>query len=152
MTDHKTPPPVPLGFKRREEDQVLEAVPGPYPIVDPGEAIMGWFAGKRRFQCTKDIFVLGRRPQCSNVARYDPDWQGNPTRCGVHCASAVDRRAAESEARRAKECAIVDRQNAIRVLERELHQIVQEIADGHSDPQSLCRDWLYRMAELRGFT
>ena len=37
--------------------------------------------------------------QCLNTARYDPDEDGNPTTCGIHCEAAVTKRDEAAKAR-----------------------------------------------------
>lgn len=94
--------------------------------------------------CTKKLWDGWHKRSCGNVAKYDPDEDGVPTRCGVHSAEAVARREAKAHAKVAAEMAEWDRRKQQQNLASELHQIIRQIAGGHNDPRGMATEWLER--------
>lgn len=99
-------------------------------------------------RCTESLFADWHRYQCENRAKYDPDANGNPTKCGIHSEAAKAKRAAKSKAKYDAESAKWARKQALHDLSTEAQQIVRQIAEGHNDPRSLCADWVARHDEL----
>ena len=108
-----------------------------------------WFSEQRPDfeRCCVSVYPSGRGGaphQCSNTAKFDPDWTGKPTRCNAHSrarragkAAAKAKRWADQEAKWARDA--LDRR-----LADEAEAIIRHIAAGHNDPRSLCLDWVNR--------
>ena len=99
------------------------------------------------YLCAEAVFSGYRHRPCGKTAKYDPDGNGNPTRCGHHSAAAKERRRKKKEERDAAWRRKFDRNSKLRKLNKEMPEIIQKIADGHNDPRGLCLDWLTRKAE-----
>ena len=110
--------------------------------ADPGEAVKTWWAGKTRIGCAESVFANWSSSPCGNVPKHDPDANGNPTRCGVHCASAKAKRKAASDARYEAHKAKWTNQRALAEAERGLEASLRRIAEGHNDPRSLAQEVL----------
>ena len=92
---------------------------------------------------------LMRSAACDNAAKYDPDANGNPTKCGNHCKAAYERRNAKKDATTARwhrqwaaNAQLADAQKA-------LEAALVEIMDGHNDPRQLAHDTLGRLRAAR---
>ena len=114
---------------------------------DPGEAILTWYAGERRFGCAHSVFKNYRSEPCGNKAKHDPDHNGNPTKCGHHSQAALARKAQKQAYRDAARKAQWDFEKAVRNHNFERDEIIRKIAKGHNDPRGLCQDWLDRKPE-----
>lgn len=153
MTEKETP----RGFER-DADGVLcwGAGKGRVNYCDPGEAVKCWWAGERVFRCTERSFSHYSSHPCGHQAKYDPDANGNPTKCGHHRAAAKKRKAEAAEAKRAAREA-EDRRRWLRrkaaaerqALKDEAVTLIQRIAEGHNDPRSACQDWLDRFSAIK---
>lgn len=64
------------------------------------KARIAWWNGEKFWGCTADVWHQGHVTpfRCSRRASHDPDADGNPTTCGVHCEAAKERRKAKSDA------------------------------------------------------
>ena len=106
------------------------------------KAKIAYWAGEQFWGCVYDkVSTPGMWgfSRCSNKAKYDPDADGNPTHCGVHCEAAVERRAEKQEQRTAdslKKWAAKDRQ---RKFQNDCVTAVRSIAAGHNDPRGLAQ-------------
>ena len=92
-----------------------------------------------RSRCAAAVMSQWGTSQCRNKARFDPDENGNPTTCGVHCEAAVAER--ERKAKEETEKAI--REYGRRKLAFECLRFVVEAA--RTDDGALgasCRDFL----------
>ncbi|QGH74657.1 hypothetical protein KNU84_gp047 [Bacteriophage DSS3_VP1] len=140
----------PKGFKRLS-DGVLHWNPGWDRVSydDPGEAIKQHWAGELRFACNERNFSNYRSHPCGNTAKYDPDENGNLTKCGHHSAAAKARKKKKQEERDAARNAKWDYARSVREHQHQLEAIVREIALGHNDPRTLCSDWVKRKEELK---
>lgn len=127
----------------RDEDGVLVVGPGRH-YEEPEEAVKTWWAGELRLGCNARVVGDWSSGPCGKKPKHDPDKNGRPTKCGIHCKTAVEKRRAKSKAKLDASMAHIKRQNAIWRLNRELPEIIRAIADGHNDPRSLCTDWLHR--------
>ena len=101
----------PEGFIRAK-DGVLELKPGETFIAlrnHPREAVR--VADK--FLCWEFV-VSGQwsNEACQKTAKHDPDQNGNPTRCGVHCAEAKAKRKAKGDAKCEKRRADIAKKSA----------------------------------------
>jgi hypothetical protein len=108
---------------------------------DPGEALNVVREGKIQLTCTTSIYGFYSHA-CGNRAKYDPDANGNVTRCGTHSAATTQRRTDKSQA---KLKAFADRwtQTANKAArDAECWVLVKSIAAGHSDAKSACMDLL----------
>ena len=146
-------PEAPEGWKRNESG-VLERAPAYNPAF-PKEAVWVNLRGGKGFGCNDRVNRGTFRSQlCGKPAKHDPDHNGNPTKCGVHCKAAQDKRDARVKARwdeeRAARQAAAKRRETRQALDAELRSIAQQIADGHNDPRTLCADWLRRDRDMRG--
>lgn len=109
-----------------------------------------WWAGEQYFGCTEGVYRTGdyRSSTCGKKAKYDPDAEGNPSKCGVHREEAVAARRAKSAARlEAKMQEWRDKSNAQKraaELRGEAEDIIRKIAAGHNDPRSLAVEWVKR--------
>lgn len=103
-------------------------------------------AGKQVWGCCDSVFSPGSYTShsCSNVAKYDPDPNGNPTKCGIHSDDAMARRREKSEANYRMHAARSTQEARNRKLGEEAIKIVREIAKGHNDPRGLADDWVKR--------
>lgn len=143
----------PEGYLRNKKG-VLEFRNGYYRRDTADEAV--WFKNGHGeyFGCTDMVISSGgwRSHFCGKKAKYDPDKNGNPTRCGVHCQAAKDKRKVKSDARyeaSRREWAMKAEQEKLR---REAVEIIRKIAEGHNDPRSICMDWVSRMDETKEAT
>jgi hypothetical protein len=114
---------------------------------DPGEAVMTWWNGKKKFGCAHSVFENYRTHPCGKTAKYDPDQNGNPTKCGHHSQAALDRKEAKRKAREDAWRAEWAHKDAVRKHNAERDDIIRKIAGGHNDPRGLCQDWLDRKPE-----
>ena len=134
-------------LKRGEDGILYQALEIGSHYRDTGEAIKTWRKGELRLGCAESVHSGWSTSPCGNTPKYDPDHNGNFTRCGHHSAAAKkrikDKRDAKDAARRAK----YERDAAIYKINLERDEIIQAIADGHNDPRGLCADWLRRKAE-----
>lgn len=89
--------------------------------------------------CNERIFSGWRHHRCGKPAKHDPDSDGNFTRCGIHCAAAVEKRRAKSDAKMAAEKTIRLRNAAINKATNALLPAMREIAAGHNDPRALAQ-------------
>jgi len=111
------------------------------------KAKLAWWSGEQFWGCTFDqvsrpgAWGFGR---CTNKAKHDPDADGNPTRCGIHCAAAEERRRAKSDAAHQKHKADWNRKAALLNLNEEARIILKQIANGHNDPRGIASDWIKR--------
>lgn len=142
-------PEVPAGYRRRE-DGVLVHTNEFIRRQHVSEAV--WFSDGHgeRFGCTTRVFSDGRDMtghSCGKTAKHDPDWQGNPTKCGIHSAAAEAKRKAKFEAKYAEDRAKWAREAAQSRLESEAATIIRQIADGHNDPRALCAEWVQKWKE-----
>lgn len=137
------------GFKRGA-DGVLEQSPARFSrhYKDPGEAIKTWWAGELRLGCTERRFENYSSFPCGKPAKHDPDHNGNPTKCGVHCAAAKEKREAKRRAKEVADRAKWRRQNELRRLSQEAQEIIRQIAEGHNDSRYLCQDWINRRTKV----
>ena len=110
--------------------------------TDPGEAIKTWWAGEARIGCAELVHHDYSTAPCGNIPKHDPDAQGRPTRCGVHCAAAKKKREAASDARRAAWRAKCDASQRLSKARADLEQALRRIAQGHNDPRSLAQEAL----------
>lgn len=111
---------------------------------EPNEAIKTWWAGELRPGCNARVYGHWSSAPCGKTPKHDPDAQGRPTKCGIHCAAAVERRKAKQSARdKERRDKFKARQERAKVS-GELTEIVMRIAAGHNDPRSLCADWVDR--------
>lgn len=104
--------------------------------------------GSEWFRCVYGKSRVWSADQCPNKAKHDPDADGNPTKCGIHCHAGTVARKARVKAKNAEKDAAneaeASRRRTAYLLQRELESIVREIAAGHNDPAELCRDWVAR--------
>lgn len=114
----------------------------------PDEAIVMPWAGKYVLRCNEKVFKDWSSGPCQNKAKYDPDENGNPTKCGHHRAEAKTRKKLQQEERDRKRMAALDYKIAKGKLTAELTQIVKAIAEGHNDARGLCLDWVNRNNKL----
>ena len=114
---------------------------------DPGEAIKTWSKGEFRLGCAESVSDHFRTFPCGKPPKYDPDHNGNFTRCGHHSAAAKKRIKDKRDAKDAADKAKYERNEKIRQINLERDKIIQAIADGHNDPRGLCADWLRRKVE-----
>jgi hypothetical protein len=140
----------PKGYRRNDKG-VLEFLPA-WRRNRHDEAV--WFkdGNGERFGCTAKVYSGGRDMSghlCGKVAKHDPDDNGNPTACGVHSRAAAARRAAKSDARYAEQTAEFARQSKQKALIRDAPNIIQQIADGHNDPRSLCAEWIAQYSSTK---
>ena len=132
---------------KRNADGVLEVNPiglGRLNYEDPGEALLTWWAGELRFGCAHGVFRNYSSGPCGNAAKYDPDHNGNMTKCGHHSRDALERKKAKQDARYAEYRRKAEHDAAVRKHGLEREEIIQKIANGHNDPRGLCQDWLDR--------
>lgn len=114
---------------------------------DPGEAIKTWSKGELHLGCAESVSTHFSAFPCGKPPKYDPDHNGNFTRCGQHSAAAKKRIKDKRDARDAANRAKIKLKAAIYKINLERDEIIQAIADGHNDPRGLCADWLRRKAE-----
>lgn len=139
----------PEGFKRLS-DGVLHWNPGWDRVTynDPGEAIKQYYAGELRFACNERRFSNYRSHPCGIAAKYDPDDNGNMTKCGHHSAEIKAKRRKKQDDRHNAWKKEFDYKCNKSKLMSELPQIVRSIAEGHNDARSLCLDWITRNNKL----
>lgn len=107
---------------------------------DPGEAVKTWWAGEVRCGCTEPIPASYSSSPCGKTAKYDPDANGRPTKCGRHSAAAkVKRKAAQEERDRAWR-AKWDSQRALSTATAALEPALRKIAEGHNDARGLAQE------------
>ena len=136
----------PEGWRRRE-DGILEPDPGIQRRAIHEEAVLNRDGS---FQCRARVSSRDawRMSNCANPAKHDPDKNGNPTKCGIHCKAAVEKRKAKSDAKHEEWLKRHDLNDQRRKIQAELEPIIRQIAGGHNDPRGLCSDWLKRRQEL----
>jgi hypothetical protein len=106
-----------------------------------------WYAGKQRWGCVESIHDSGFSVSfhsCGAAARFDPDGNGNPTKCGRHSQAAQAKRDAIRNLRYAEYEAEQNRRANMKKLRDEQLTIIRQIAAGHNDPRALCLEYLNR--------
>lgn len=106
--------------------------------------------------CNHKVMGQWRYTNCSKTAKYDPDENGKPTRCGMHSKAAQERRQKEKDEReeaairsyRRKRAADAVREK-ITALDRSAVKLLRLIADGYSDPRALAEAFFTRKEMLQ---
>jgi hypothetical protein len=91
--------------------------------------------------CAKKVQEGGKWPsfhQCRNKAKYDPDENGKPTTCGLHCDAKVKEKKELWEQQYEESN---KRSERARIM-RGLYPAMVEIAKGHNDPRQRAIDAL----------
>lgn len=142
----------PKGWVRRK-DGILEQQPGFLGHrARHDEAVLGWWKGERRLCCTETVWsrdIRAHYSMCGKTPKYDPDQNGNPTKCGIHSKEAKAKRQAKSDAKIEQWRAEMDAKRLRSELNKEALEIVRQIAEGHNDPRGLCSDWVRRDQDKR---
>lgn len=109
-----------------------------------------WRGRERIWGCTARVSGSGHwgSSRCAHKAKYDPDANGNPTKCGVHSEEAAAKRKAVSDEKYEAIVQASKRRRAEHTLANEAMCIVREIADGHNDPTTLAKEWVKRKDEI----
>ena len=115
---------------------------------EPDEAIKTLYAGKERIGCNESVMSNLCSHPCGKAPKYDPDANGNPTKCGHHSAAAKARRKAKRDAANEAEKARWRQKRESAEMAKEAQEIVCRIAEGYNDPRSLCMDWVARKQEF----
>lgn len=137
----------PEGFARTEDGCLLFKRGRSY--TDPGEAVVRWWDGKLVPTCSERVFRSWHSTHCDKPPKYDPDANGRPTKCGLHCAAAKHKREAKLDARRAKWDAQWKAKSALDKAQGEIEPALKRIAEGHNDPRSLAQEVLQKLEEAR---
>lgn len=116
---------------------------------DPGEAVKFHYAGKLHFGCTERRYGLMRSASCDNAAKYDPDANGNPTKCGNHSKAAYERRNAKKDATEKRWRQQWQADAALREAQSALEPALRQIVQGHNNPRELAFEVLERLHEAR---
>lgn len=132
----------------RDKDGLLYWTGGRF-YRDPGEAVKTWWAGELRISCAAPVYGDWSYKPCGKIAKHDPDANGNPTRCGTHCASAVAKREAASQAREAARQAKWGADKRLGKARADLEQALRLIALGHNDPRTLAQEALAELEAAR---
>ena len=97
-------------------------------------------------RCGKAVASDFSMRQCGNKARYAPDSEGRPTRCGLHDPEKIEARKLKEKQRRRQ--ARYERDMATfparaeRFEKEPLVVVLRAIEAGHNDPRSLAREAL----------
>lgn len=134
---------------KRDSDGVLILQGGRY-YRDPGEALKTHRAGELVLTCTESVFDRWSSAPCSRKPTHDPDARGFPTKCGIHCAAAKERKKAKSEKEDEARRADYQRRNELKLAEAEIEVALRKIADGYNDARGLAQEVMARVDGLRG--
>lgn len=77
--------------------------------------------------------------RCGKTASHDPV-NGVPTKCGIHCAEAVAKRNAKTEANMRKWREQREASDRVDRARRAVEAVLRTIAAGHNDPRALALD------------
>jgi len=111
---------------------------------DPGEAVMVNVGGERRLGCTERMFRDYSSYPCGHKPKYDPDVNGNLTKCGHHSAEAKKRKKEKADAKYQEYTDRIERRTQLRRIKDEMLPLITSIANGHNDPRTACQEWLDR--------
>ena len=112
--------------------------------TDPGEAIMVNSRGESRLGCNERMFRDWSSYPCGNKPKYDPDVNGNLTKCGHHSAEAKKRKKEKADAKYQEYTAKIERRSQIGRIKDEMLPLIRSIAEWHNDPHTACQEWLDR--------
>jgi hypothetical protein len=125
----------------RTKDGYLYPTGGRY-YREPGEAIKTWRNGELKPGCNAEVFAMWSSSPCGNTPKHDPDHLGRPTKCGMHCKAAVEKREAKKAATTARWNAEWAARDALHEARAGLETALRKIAEGHNDPRSLAQETL----------
>ena len=146
MTEYK---PKTLGSGLvRDEDGIL-AWQGGRHYTEPTEQIKTWWAGELRPGCNARIISNWSSGPCGKAPKHDPDANGRPTKCGLHCAATIEKRKQRQRDRDAEEAARRGRIRAARDAAAAIEPALRQIAAGHNDPRSLAQEVLATLDAAR---
>lgn len=99
-----------------------------------------------KWQCQTRVFsgerCDTRGHMCSRQANFDPDANGNPTKCKIHSEEGVRKKQKEADERYRLYCEKMAARERAANAQFSAVEIVRKIADGHNDPRGLCLQWL----------
>ena len=95
-----------------------------------------------KHRCTEKVWSKGvwASHRCPNTAKFDPDAQGVPTKCGTHSAASEARRKAKQDAKMQKWMKRSDAARDLRQARADVESALRKIAEGHNDPRSLAQE------------
>lgn len=92
--------------------------------------------------CGQRMFAHWSAYQYGNPAKHDPNDEGMPTRCGVHCKSAVEKRRVKADQKTKETEKLNAERYRARLLGRAEIQALIQISKGHNDPRRLAIETL----------
>lgn len=124
---------------RRGEDGILLYVGGiGTSYHDPKEAVKTSWNGK--LTCTERVWGTWDAAPCGKTPKHDHDNNGQPTKCGIHCKAAVEKRQAKSDEKMNHWRRQMDARSALSEATNAVEKALRKIAQGHNDPRGLATE------------
>jgi hypothetical protein len=123
----------------RDSDGILVWQGGRH-YTAPDEAVKTWWGGETKITCAHEVSSHYSNAPCGKGAKYDPDKNGNPTRCGHHSAAALAKKDAARRERNSAWEAKFYRKISVAGATAALEPALRKIAAGHNDAMGLAQE------------